>query len=171
MLQTRLKVGTAVKGSMMAVVGSGITSISLSLIVWNPRMLEPSNGTPSENISSFNSRTGTLKCCQDPGRSVNLRSTIFAPFSLANRRTSSGVLSVIVYSSLLYLGVVAGMIGLHCLRCLANLHNIHVSGTALYRAFYTFTYHKLLIAVMLQTLYPKVGTWLLCILYKSKCFQ
>src|SRR5438874_2175526 len=126
MLHTRLNVGTVVKGSMMAEVGSGITSISLSLMVWKPRMLEPSNGTPSKNISSFNSRAGTLKCCQDPGRSVNLRSTIFAPFSLANCKTSSGVLSVIVYSSLLYLGGVAGIIGLHCLRCLANLHNIYL---------------------------------------------
>src|SRR5262245_51157175 len=39
---------------------------------------------------------GTEKCCHNPGKSINLRSTILAPFSLAIFSTSFGV---IPYSS------------------------------------------------------------------------
>src|SRR5207249_2813743 len=56
-------------------------------------MLEPSNAFPSTNVSSSSSRIGTVKCCHIPGRSTNLRSTIFAPCSLANCSASSGVIS------------------------------------------------------------------------------
>ena len=66
--------------------------MSLSLIVWKPRMLEPSNALPSTNVSTSNSCSGTVKCCQVPGMSTNLRSTIFAPCSVANCNTSSGVI-------------------------------------------------------------------------------
>src|SRR6266700_1216672 len=64
-------------------------------------MLDPSNGTPSANKDSFSSCAGTLKCCHDPGRSVNLKSTILTPFSLANFTTSSGVMCL--YSPLTFI--------------------------------------------------------------------
>src|SRR5215831_16491740 len=76
----------------MAVEGSGMSSISLSLISWNPRILDPSKPMPSAKRLSSRTRTGELKCCQVPGTSVNLKSTIRTPFSWANRITSSGVI-------------------------------------------------------------------------------
>src|SRR5215475_6501955 len=55
-------------------------------------MLEPSNPIPSSNSSLLRSSAGIEKCCHTPGRSVNFRSTILTPASLANCPTSSGVL-------------------------------------------------------------------------------
>src|ERR1700756_343103 len=55
-------------------------------------MLEPSNPMPSSNKSFVKSSTGIEKCCQTPGRSTNLRSTILTPESLANCRTSAELL-------------------------------------------------------------------------------
>src|SRR5574337_1159343 len=82
-LQIKTTVGTAAKGSIIAVAGSGIRSISDSWICWKPRMEEPSNPIPSVNRSSVNSRLDMEKCCHRPGRSMNLKSTIFAPCSFA----------------------------------------------------------------------------------------
>jgi hypothetical protein len=65
--------------------------MSLSWIFWKPRMLEPSKPMPSEKTDSVSSLTGTLKCCQVPGRSVKRKSTIFAPRSLAFLMTSFGL--------------------------------------------------------------------------------
>src|SRR5664280_2218176 len=92
MVQVRLNVGTAQKGSMNAVFGSGIASMSEASMLFQPRMEEPSKPSPSEKESSFNSATGMLKCCQVPKVSTNLMSTIFAPAFLANSNTLLGVL-------------------------------------------------------------------------------
>src|SRR5688500_14658838 len=68
--------------------------MSDSWIAWKPRMLEPSKPSPSSKMSSFNSSTGIVQCCQVPGRSTNLRSTILAPLSLASLSTSPAVFAI-----------------------------------------------------------------------------
>src|SRR5438132_771979 len=55
MLQIRLMVGSAVNGSMTAVVGSGITSMSEAWMGCQPRIDEPSKPSPSSNTSSTSS--------------------------------------------------------------------------------------------------------------------
>src|ERR1700704_2153126 len=92
MVQVRLKVGTAQNGSIKAVAGSGMASMSEASMLFQPRMLEPSKPKPSSKISSVSSRIGQLKCCQVPKVSTNLMSTILAPLFLANSITLLGVL-------------------------------------------------------------------------------
>ena len=55
-------VGCWRNGSSMAVVGSGMRSMSDSWICWNPRIEEPSNISPSLKIFSSKFSTGTVKC-------------------------------------------------------------------------------------------------------------
>ncbi len=50
MVQIRLSVGSALKMSIHAVVGSGMTSMSEALMTFQPRMLEPSKPSPSEML-------------------------------------------------------------------------------------------------------------------------
>src|SRR5215471_8079364 len=88
--QMTLSVGTVHAGSRKAVSGSGSSSMSDSLIFWKPRMEDPSKPMPSLNRSAENSSTGIEKCCHRPGRSVNLKSTILTPRSLAWARTAAG---------------------------------------------------------------------------------
>ena len=52
MLQIIESVGIVQNGSRIAVSGWGTTSMSLSLIACQPRMLEPSNPKPSSKTSS-----------------------------------------------------------------------------------------------------------------------
>src|SRR5438132_13005273 len=92
MVQVRLRVGTAQKGSMKAVAGSGMASMSLASMLFQPRMEEPSKPYPSVKTSSVSSRMGQEKCCQVPKVSTNLMSTILAPLFLANSNTLLGVL-------------------------------------------------------------------------------
>src|SRR6266700_7620359 len=91
-VQVRLRVGTAQKGSMKAVAGSGMASMSLASMLFQPRMEEPSKPYPSVKTSSVSSRMGQLKCCQVPKVSTNLMSTILAPLFLASSSTLLGVL-------------------------------------------------------------------------------
>src|ERR687898_1906391 len=88
--QWMFSVPCAVNGSRYAVSGSGTRSMSDSWISWKPRIDEPSKPSPSSKLSSESSPTGTEKCCINPGRSENRRSTISAPDSLARARTSLG---------------------------------------------------------------------------------
>src|SRR5437588_12525794 len=78
-------------GSMVAESGSGMRSMSLSSMAWNPRMLEPSKPSPSEKLPSSSSPSGRLKCCQVPGRSTNRTSTTSTPSALARSSTSRGL--------------------------------------------------------------------------------
>src|SRR6266513_435636 len=96
MVQIRLNVGSALKTSTHAVVGSGMTSMSLALMARQPRMLEPSKPRPSVKISSLYSVSVVVKCCQEPGRSVNLKSTSFTSWSLIILVTSEAVLSLAI---------------------------------------------------------------------------
>src|SRR5262245_14926008 len=66
--------------------------MSDSLIVWNPRIEDPSKPMPSAKRSSDSSSAVIEKCCQVPGMSANRRSTISTPFSFANLITSFGVI-------------------------------------------------------------------------------
>ena len=62
MVRMRLKVGLALKISIHAVAGSGMTSMSEEFITFQPRMLEPSNPSPSVKISSLYSVSVVVKC-------------------------------------------------------------------------------------------------------------
>src|SRR5437764_15425785 len=79
MVQVTLRVGMAQKGSMKAVAGSGMASMSEASIDFQPRMDEPSKPKPSSKTSSVNSPIGQEKCCQVPKVSTNFTSTILAP--------------------------------------------------------------------------------------------
>src|SRR6516164_7050991 len=92
MVQVSERVGSIMKGSMKAVSGSGIASMSEASMLFQPRMLEPSKPKPSVKISSVNSRMGQLKCCQVPKVSTNLTSIILAPLFFAKSITLLGVL-------------------------------------------------------------------------------
>src|SRR5438270_10141866 len=92
MLQINDKVGYCVNGSIFAVVGSGTSSMSEALIGCQPRIDEPSRPKPSSNESSLSCGMVTVVCCQMPGRSMNFRSTNFAPCFSANLRTSLAVM-------------------------------------------------------------------------------
>ena len=54
-LQMSESVGSAMNGSMTAVVGSGITSMSDAWIACQPRIEEPSNPSPSSKTASVSS--------------------------------------------------------------------------------------------------------------------
>src|SRR5213075_819888 len=92
MVQVSERVGTEQNGSMKAVSGSGMASMSEASMLFQPRMEEPSKPSPSEKISSVSSRMGQVKCCQVPKVSTNLMSTILAPLFLASSNTLLGVL-------------------------------------------------------------------------------
>src|SRR5579872_1372812 len=92
MVQVNESVGTAQKGSINAVSGSGMASMSEASMDFQPRMEEPSKPSPSEKLSSFNSEMGQLKCCQVPKVSTNFISTILAPCLAAMSITLLGVL-------------------------------------------------------------------------------
>ena len=62
-------------GSRNALLASGSSSMSDSLIAWNPRIEEPSKPSPSEKVSSPNVDAGMVKCCMTPGRSQKRTST------------------------------------------------------------------------------------------------
>src|SRR5947208_11046676 len=94
MVQVRDSVGTAQNGSMKAVSGSGIASMSEASMDFQPRMEEPSKPNPSAKMFSVNSVIGQVKCCQVPKVSTNLMSTIRAPCFLAISMTLLGVLMV-----------------------------------------------------------------------------
>src|SRR5437762_887637 len=92
MLQISDSVGSAQNGSITAVVGSGITSMSLAWIGCQPRIDEPSNPSPSSNTASSISLGGTVKCCQIPRKSLNLKSIATAFWSFMNLIASFGVI-------------------------------------------------------------------------------
>src|SRR4051812_43696059 len=96
-LQMNDTVGYCVNGSIFAVVGSGTSNMSEALIGCQPRIDEPSSPKPSSNESSLSCWIVTVVCCQMPGRSMNFKSTNFAPCFSANLRTSLGVMQLLLY--------------------------------------------------------------------------
>ena len=81
-------VGASVAGSMIALAGSGTSSMSDSEMPCQPRIDEPSKPRPSSNALSSNARIGSDMCCHVPSRSQNLRSTISARVSPAQSSAS-----------------------------------------------------------------------------------
>src|SRR6478735_4427561 len=81
-------------GSRYAVVGSGKSDMSDSLIAWKPRIDEPSKPRPSSKTLWSKEEAGTVKCCITPGRSQNRTSIISTPSSLMNFRSSSELLNI-----------------------------------------------------------------------------
>src|SRR6266446_5721823 len=96
MVQVSERVGTAQNGSMKALAGSGMASMSEASMDFQPRIDEPSKPRPSEKDSSLSSSIGQLKCCQVPKVSTNLMSNILAPCLAAISRTLLGVAALVV---------------------------------------------------------------------------
>jgi len=91
MSQVMTSVEAAKNGSIWAVVGSGMSVMSDSLIAFQPAIEEPSNIVPSENISSSTRAMSKVTCCHLPRGSVKRRSTYLTSLSLMNLRTSWAV--------------------------------------------------------------------------------
>ena len=91
MVQIMLRVGSAIKGSSQALVGSGTIIMSDSLMAFQPRMLEPSKATPALKLSSSIWLLCRVRCCQMPGMSINFRSINSMPSSSMRFRMSAGV--------------------------------------------------------------------------------
>src|SRR5919198_677846 len=89
MSQMTVRVGRSRNGSITAVSGSGIMSMSELLIACQPRIEEPSKPNPSSMPDSSRA-IGYVMCCHVPGKSMNLQSIITAPFFSANFSTSPG---------------------------------------------------------------------------------
>src|ERR1041385_5342835 len=96
MLQISDSVGSVQNGSITAVLGSGMTSMSLAWIGCQPRIEEPSKPRPSSNTASSISLGGTVKCCQMPRKSLNFKSMATAFCSCINFSTSFGVIPSIL---------------------------------------------------------------------------
>src|SRR5580692_5091752 len=101
MVQVRLSVGTAQNGSMNAVPGSGMASMSLASMLFQPRIDDPSNPSPSAKDAIDNSAIGIEKCCQVPKVSTNLISAILAPAFAAMSNALFGVLIILRFLSLI----------------------------------------------------------------------
>ena len=82
MSQITTRVDCAKNGSTWAVSVSGISTMSDSLMAFQPAIEEPSNMTPSANMSSSTSTTSIVTCCSLPFGSVKRRSTNFTSLSL-----------------------------------------------------------------------------------------
>src|SRR5256885_11093813 len=115
-VQMSESVGSALKMSIHAVAGSGITSMSEALITLQPRMLDPSKPRPSLKISSSYSVSVVVKCCHVPSRSQNLKSINFTSLSLMILLTSDGVLSVEAIFLRMKVENVNGLQELHCYK-------------------------------------------------------
>ena len=81
---------TSSTGSMKVDVASGMRSMSLSWMCWNPLIDDPSKPMPPSKRPSESSSTGIEKCCHVPGRSTKRRSTIWTPSFFAIASTSLG---------------------------------------------------------------------------------
>jgi hypothetical protein len=92
MSQKIASVGCAKKGSIAAASGSGISVMSDSLIAFQPAIDDPSNITPSANVSSSIVDTSIVTCCILPRGSVKRRSTYLMSLSLMVFRTSEALL-------------------------------------------------------------------------------
>src|SRR5215217_3146173 len=78
-------------GSMQAVAGSGISTMSDSLMAFQPAIEEPSNIVPSAKMSSSIMDTSKVTCCHLPRGSVKRKSTYLTSLSLIALSTSLAV--------------------------------------------------------------------------------
>ena len=82
-------------GSMLAVFGSGMSSMSEASMPFQPATDEPSKAWPEMNLSSSKCETGTVTCCSFPRVSVKRKSTNLTSFSFTIFITSATVLAAI----------------------------------------------------------------------------
>ena len=87
--------GSSKNGSMLAVFGSGISSMSDASMPFQPAIDEPSKAWPPLNLSSSKGDTGTVTCCSLPRVSVKRKSTNLTSFSFTIFITSATVLLAI----------------------------------------------------------------------------
>src|SRR5207244_6619714 len=80
---------------MLAVAGSGISSMSDASMPFQPAMDEPSKAWPAVNLSSSNADSGTETCCSLPRVSVKRKSMNLTSFSDTIFITSATVLAAI----------------------------------------------------------------------------
>src|SRR5258706_3669771 len=95
--QFKLSTGSSVNGSMRAVTGSGISSMSEAWIPFQPAIDDPSKACPSSNFSLLKCLTGTVTCCSLPRVSVNRKSTNLTSLSLTSFKTSSAVIALFFF--------------------------------------------------------------------------
>src|SRR5579871_1194628 len=107
MVQVRLSVVSLQNGSMNAVAGSGIASMSEASMLFQPRIDDPSKPKPSSNTSAVSSAIGTVKCCHVPNVSTNFASTIFTPCFFAISITLFAVLMLVSRLRIRLIGYVA----------------------------------------------------------------
>src|SRR5687768_4584366 len=93
--QVSSSVGSSKNGSMLAVFGSGISSMSDASMPFQPAIEEPSKAWPPVNLSSSKCDRGTVTCCSLPRVSVKRKSTNLTSFSDTNFITSATVLAAI----------------------------------------------------------------------------
>src|SRR3990167_2580531 len=84
MLQRMMTVASSVNGSRIAVLSSGISTMSDSLMPFHPEIDEPSNILPSSKKLSLTSVEGRETWCSLPLVSVKRRSIQRASLSLIN---------------------------------------------------------------------------------------
>src|SRR5512132_68518 len=92
--QVMFSTASSVNGSMRAVFGSGISSMSEVWMPFHPAIDDPSKACPSVNLSLVKYFAGTDTCCSLPRVSVKRTSTNFTSFSLIIFNTSSAVIAI-----------------------------------------------------------------------------
>src|SRR5205085_3313399 len=110
---------------MLAVVGSGMSSMSDASMPFQPAIDEPSNAWPDVNLSSSNADRGTETCCSLPRVSVKRKSTNLTSFSDTIFITSATVLAAIknlLAGMLLVWGVGGRHAEARTNGCLKNAH-------------------------------------------------
>src|SRR3954470_5441715 len=85
---------------MLAVLASGMSSMSEASMPFQPAIEEPSKAWPLLNLSSSKWETGTVTCCSLPRVSVKRKSTNLTSFSFTIFITSATVLAAIRFSPL-----------------------------------------------------------------------
>src|SRR6478609_4173394 len=80
---------------MLAVFGSGMSSMSEASMPFQPAIDEPSKAWPEVNLSSSKWDTGTDTCCSFPRVSVKRKSTNLTSFSFTIFITSATLLAAI----------------------------------------------------------------------------
>jgi hypothetical protein len=90
----RFSTGSSVNGSMRALSGSGISSMSDASMLFQPAIEDPSKKCPLSNLSFVKALTGTDTCCSLPRVSVKRRSTNLTSLSFIIFMTSAAVIAI-----------------------------------------------------------------------------
>src|SRR4051812_17834423 len=110
---------------MLAVVGSGMSSMSDASMPFQPAIDEPSNAWPEVNLSSSKCEIGTVTCCSLPRVSVKRKSTNLTSFSFTSFITSATFLAAIRFLLFLGLGYRKGCAAGMQVLCQKLVHGVH----------------------------------------------